>query len=65
MIRLENGLTLYLRQIEDLLSLVCLVKEDNFDRQHLIDYNIDCFKEGTRQIFQAKDILDKAEESKV
>jgi hypothetical protein len=38
------------------------VKEDNFDRQHLVDYNIDCFKEGTREIFQAKEKVQ--EESK-
>lgn len=51
-IRLSNGLTLYLREVEHLLALVCLVKEDNFDRQHLIDYNINCFKEGARKIFE-------------
>jgi Ras-related GTP-binding protein C/D len=51
-IRLNNGLTLYLREVEHLLALVCLVKEDNFDRQHLIDYNINCFKDGARKIFE-------------
>lgn len=53
-IRLSNGLTLYLREVEHLLALVCLVKEDNFDRQHLIDYNINCFKDGARKIFEVR-----------
>lgn len=54
-IKLDTGMTLYLREVEHLLALVCLVKEDNFDRQHLIDYNINCFKEGARKIFEARE----------
>jgi Ras-related GTP-binding protein C/D len=64
-IKLDSGLTLYLREIEHMLALVCLVKEDNFDRQNLIDFNIDIFKDGVKQIFQAHDKMAKGEENKV
>lgn len=45
-----------------MLALVCLVKADNFDRQHLIDYNIECFKEGAKKIFDAREKWIKDEE---
>lgn len=65
-IKLDTGLTLYLREVEHLLALVCLVKDENFDRQHLIDYNIDCFREGAQKIFEAhKKLSREQEESKV
>ena len=48
-----------------MLALVCLVKEDNFDRQNLIDFNIDIFKDGVKQIFQAHDKMARGEENKV
>jgi hypothetical protein len=48
-----------------MLALVCLVKEDNFDRQNLIDYNINCFKEGVRKIFQVHEEMLKNEENKI
>ena len=60
-IKLDSGLTLYLREIEHMLALVCLVKEDNFDRQNLIDFNIDIFKDGVKQIFQAHEKMIKEE----
>ena len=47
-----------------MLALVCLVKEDNFDRQNLIDYYIDIFKDGVKQIFQAHEKMIKSEEVK-
>lgn len=48
-----------------MLALVCLVKEDNFDRQNLIDFNIDIFKDGVKQILQAHEKILKSEENKV
>lgn len=53
-----------MREIEHLLALVCLVKDDNFERQQLIDYNIDCFKAGTKRIFEVRDEFLREEESK-
>jgi len=61
-IRLDSGLTLYLREIEHLLALVCLVKDENFERHNLIDYNIDKFREGAKKIFEAKENWTKEQE---
>jgi len=44
-IQLNNGLLLYLRQVDQYVALACLVREENFDRKHLVDYNIQLFKE--------------------
>jgi Ras-related GTP-binding protein C/D len=50
-IALNNNLVLYLREVDKQLALACLVKEDAFDRRHLVDYNITLFKEALRQLF--------------
>jgi hypothetical protein len=44
---------LYLREVDKCLALVCLINEQEFHKQHLINYNIDRFKEGLRKIFAA------------
>jgi hypothetical protein len=44
---------LYLREVDKCLALVCLINEKEFHKQHLINYNIDKFKEGLRKIFDA------------
>ncbi|EGF79919.1 hypothetical protein BATDEDRAFT_12127 [Batrachochytrium dendrobatidis JAM81] len=41
-IRLNNGMALYLRRVNQHLVLVTLLREENFDRQGLIDYNFRC-----------------------
>merc|ERR1712060_313060 len=45
-IHLHNGTLLYLREVDRCLALVCILREENFDRQHLLDYNIKVFKEA-------------------
>jgi len=45
-IQLNNGYLLYLKQIEAYLAFACLIREENFDRQYLLDYNINVFKES-------------------
>lgn len=52
-INLNNGTLLYLREVDRCLALVCIIREENFDRQHLVDYNIKVFKDALVQIFQA------------
>jgi len=54
-IRLNNNMVLYLRQVASYLALVCLVRTQNFDKQGLIDYNIDCFKTALSKIFLVED----------
>ncbi|CAM9934079.1 unnamed protein product, partial [Phaeothamnion confervicola] len=52
-IRLNNGMVLYLREVNSYLALVCLLRADNF-KKALTDYNIDCFKETLGRVFQAQ-----------
>ena len=52
---MDNGLTLYLREIDQMLALVCLVKEDDFDRLGLIEFNIEQFRVGVKEVFEARE----------
>lgn len=49
----EDNIVLYLREVDKCLALVCLINEREFHKQHLINYNIDRFKEGLKKIFTA------------
>lgn len=43
LIKLNNGTILYLREVNKFLALVCILREDNFDRQGKNnDYNYLC-----------------------
>jgi len=51
-IKLSNGMVLYLREVNSYLALVCLLRAENMTKRGLIDYNIDCFKRALVQVFQ-------------
>ena len=53
MIRLSNGMVLYLREVNSYLALVCLLRADNMKRRGLIDYNIGCFKAALTKVFES------------
>jgi Ras-related GTP-binding protein C/D len=53
-IKLSNGMVLYLREVNRFLALVCLLKEDNFEKHGLIDYNFECFKGAIAEVFEVK-----------
>lgn len=79
-IRLNNGMVLYLREMNRcaarsgpgtasgrrrltgppgrprrrFLALVCILREENFEKHGLIDYNIHCFRNGIQQVFDAR-----------
>ena len=36
------------------LAFACLIREENFDRQYLLDYNISVFKESLVDLFRQK-----------
>ena len=40
LIKLNNGTILYLREVNKFLALVCILREDNFDKQGTINYDI-------------------------
>lgn len=44
-ITLKTKQIIFLRQINMYLALVCVIKEDNFEKQGLIDFNFMVFKE--------------------
>ncbi|XP_064596952.1 ras-related GTP-binding protein C-like isoform X2 [Liolophura sinensis] len=53
-IKLNNATILYLREVNRYLALVCILREDSFDRQGLIDYNFHCFREAIQQVFEVR-----------
>ena len=49
----EQGNTyLYLREVDESLALVCLIQEVEFEKRHLINYNIDQIKLGLKELFK-------------
>ncbi|KAJ3412348.1 hypothetical protein HDV05_000945 [Chytridiales sp. JEL 0842] len=53
-IKLNNGMVLYLREVNKDLSLVCLLREDNFLKQGLIDFNFNVFRKGILDVFEIR-----------
>jgi len=51
-IKLSSGVVLYLREVNKYLALVCLIREDNFDKHGLIDYNFQCFRKAMGEVFK-------------
>jgi Ras-related GTP-binding protein C/D len=56
-IKLNNGLVLYLREVNKYLALVCLINKDNFDKIGLINYNFSCFKKAISEVFEVRNII--------
>ncbi|KAF6032933.1 hypothetical protein EB796_000078 [Bugula neritina] len=54
-IKLNNGTVLYLREVNKCLALVCILREENFDKQGLIDYNFHCFRTAIQEVFELKE----------
>lgn len=42
---------LYLREVNKFLALVCILREENFIKQGLIDYNFQCFRKSIQDVF--------------
>lgn len=49
-IRLNSGMVLYLREVSKYLALVCVVREEYFQKRSLLDFNINCFRKSLDQI---------------
>ncbi|KAJ3098052.1 hypothetical protein HDU97_004346 [Phlyctochytrium planicorne] len=49
-IKLNNGIVLYMRQVDKDLSLVCLIREDNFEKKGLIDFNFGVFRKAVMDV---------------
>jgi len=50
-IKLNNGMVLYLREVNRYLALVALIREEHFDKHGIIDYNFSCFKKAISEVF--------------
>ena len=54
-IRLNNGMMLYLKEVNASLALVCLMRADAFmKKQALMVHNFDRFKQAVGQVFAVK-----------
>ena len=51
-IRLSNGMVLYLKEVDQMLALVCITRSENFRKKSLINYNIACLKKALRQLMK-------------
>ncbi|RPA75610.1 hypothetical protein BJ508DRAFT_319402 [Ascobolus immersus RN42] len=51
LIRLQNGMVLYLREINKYLALICLMRKENIEKQGLVEYNIQVFQEALGRVF--------------
>lgn len=51
-IHLSNGIVLYLKEVESMLALVCLTREESFGRRGLVDYNIGVFKDAIKKMIE-------------
>jgi len=60
-IRLENGMILYLREASSYAAIACLIKSENFKKKGLIDYNINCFKNALSRIFKLPNEVENQE----
>ena len=45
-IKLSNGVVLYLKEVNKYLALVAQLREENFQKLGLIDYNFSCFRKA-------------------
>lgn len=48
----DKFMILQLNEVGQYLALVCIMGEKEFSRQHLINYNIKCFKEGLTELLK-------------
>jgi Ras-related GTP-binding protein C/D len=51
-IRLSNGMVLYLKEVDTMLALVCITRAENFRKKSLINYNIGCLRSALRALVQ-------------
>uniref|UniRef100_A0A8C4N276 Ras-related GTP-binding protein n=1 Tax=Eptatretus burgeri TaxID=7764 RepID=A0A8C4N276_EPTBU len=53
-IKLNNTTVLYLKEVTRFLTLVCILREDNFERKGLIDYNFHCIRNAIHEVFEVQ-----------
>ena len=53
-IRLNNNTILFLKEVNKVLALVCILREENFEYEGLIDYNFGCFRKAIEKVFEVR-----------
>ncbi|TNN57357.1 Ras-related GTP-binding protein C [Liparis tanakae] len=51
-IKLNNTTVLYLKEVTKFLALVCILREESFERKGLIEYNFHCFRKAIHEVFE-------------
>ncbi|KAI9598299.1 Gtr1/RagA G protein conserved region-domain-containing protein [Syncephalis fuscata] len=51
-IKLSSGITLFFRQIDRHLALICLMRTENYENHGLLDHNVRCFKDAITEVFE-------------
>eukprot|EP01087_Luapelamoeba_hula_P012311 TRINITY_DN3421_c0_g1_i1.p2 TRINITY_DN3421_c0_g1~~TRINITY_DN3421_c0_g1_i1.p2 ORF type:complete len:346 (+),score=57.90 TRINITY_DN3421_c0_g1_i1:77-1114(+) len=51
-IKLNNSMVLYLREVNRYLALVCLLRKEHFDKHGLLNYNFQCLKQSLEEVFK-------------
>jgi len=59
-ISLNNGMVLYMKEVSKYLALVCLMRQDNLQRQGLIEYNVDILKNSLKDVLTVGSVTPRA-----
>ncbi|KAH8152462.1 uncharacterized protein LAJ45_03302 [Morchella importuna] len=51
-IRLQNGMVLYLREINKYLALICLMRKEGIEKKGLVDFNVQVFQNALQRVFE-------------
>lgn len=51
-IRLNSGVVLYLREVSKYVALICVIREENFAKRSVLDFNINCFRKSLDQVLR-------------
>ncbi|KAF3834136.1 hypothetical protein F7725_025340 [Dissostichus mawsoni] len=62
-IRLNNTTVLYLKEVTKFLALVCILREESFERKGLIEYNFHCFRKAIHEVFEVGNLPQDARSS--
>ena len=54
-IRLTDSTVCYLREVNRFIALVCIMREESFSKQGLINYNFNCFRQAIQEMFQVRE----------
>jgi len=50
LVKLTNSLNIYYRQLDKLMGLICIIRSETFEKQGLLDYNVNQLREGINSI---------------